>query len=164
MVCFTTPKPGRAAVEGAGGGVVRLALLRGRSHLRCRLGHGRRIVIASVLRNVIGGNIEAGGVGHVVDIESVLQVVPFLNCSIFTREASARFWKGWRKILRWPLVKVVSKLSPLGTPSVPGESSGSVKQEAFRAAPARLRCYRTRRSGRSPRSWRCIRERAERWG
>src|SRR5579863_41893 len=53
----------------------------------------------------------------------------------FTNDMSARFCQAWRKMLRWPVVKLVSKLSPAGIapPRSPGFSSGSVKQDDLSA-------------------------------
>src|ERR1700722_17432836 len=52
----------------------------------------------------------------------------------FEREMSAFFCQAWRKMLRWPEVKLVSKISPGGTPFVAlGVSTGNVRQDAFRA-------------------------------
>src|SRR5271155_4559376 len=63
----------------------------------------------------------------------------------FTSEMSARFCQAWRKMLRWPVVKLVSKVSPGGIapPRSPGFRSGRVKQLALSAyadegAPGRL--------------------------
>src|SRR5271166_4166993 len=53
----------------------------------------------------------------------------------FTKEMSARLCQDWRKMLRWPLVKLVSKASPVGIapPRSPGWSKGRVKQEDLSA-------------------------------
>jgi hypothetical protein len=52
----------------------------------------------------------------------------------FEREISAFFCHVWRKMLRWPEVKLVSKVSPAGIPFVAlGVSNGKVKQAAFNA-------------------------------
>src|SRR5580704_1751959 len=53
----------------------------------------------------------------------------------FKKEMSARFCQAWRKMLRWPVVKLVSKVSPAGMapPRSPGLSSGKVKQFDFNA-------------------------------
>src|SRR5271170_6509136 len=57
-----------------------------------------------------------------------------VNDVIFTIEMSAFFCQDCRKMLRWPLVKPVSKLSPGAMPFVAlGVKSGTVKQEALRA-------------------------------
>src|SRR6202044_1035879 len=47
----------------------------------------------------------------------------------FTMDMSARRCQAWRKILRWPVVKLVSKVSPGGIAPFrsPGARSGSVK-------------------------------------
>src|ERR1700691_2195990 len=52
-----------------------------------------------------------------------------VNWVIFTREISALRCQDCRKILRWPEVKPVSKVSPAGIapPRSPGLNNGSVK-------------------------------------
>src|ERR1700683_982549 len=54
---------------------------------------------------------------------------------IFTSETSRRRCQDWRKMLRWPVVKFVSKVSPGGIapPRSSGASSGTVKQAALSA-------------------------------
>src|SRR5579863_938648 len=56
-------------------------------------------------------------------------------CVSLTKEMLAAFCHDWRKMLRWPLVKLVSKVSPAGIapPRSPGLSSGKVKHDDFRA-------------------------------
>src|SRR5216684_7745929 len=58
-----------------------------------------------------------------------------VNCVALIREASVRRCQGCRKMLRCPVVKVVSKMSPAGIAPFrsPGLSSGSVKQFGSRA-------------------------------
>src|SRR5580704_757443 len=58
-----------------------------------------------------------------------------VSCVSFTNEMSARLCHDWRKMLRWPFVKSVSKVSPAGIapPRAPGLSKGTVKQEALSA-------------------------------
>src|SRR5882762_9675005 len=57
------------------------------------------------------------------------------NCVSFSRDTSARRCQDCRNMLRWPEVKLVSKLSPVAIAPFksPGLSSGSVKQDALRA-------------------------------
>src|ERR1700688_4487760 len=54
----------------AGGRVVKAA---GTARGKRRRAHYWELVIELILRNVVDGDIEAGGVGHVEDIEAVLQ-------------------------------------------------------------------------------------------
>src|ERR1700674_5575859 len=73
-----------------------------------------------------------------------------VNCVVLTTDKSARLCQGWRKMLRWPDVKLVSKTSPAGLapeglaglptdgPGIapfksPGFSRGTVKQFGFKA-------------------------------
>jgi len=95
----------------------------------------REGVVACVLRDFIARDVEAGGVGQVVDVEGVLQVEAVANGEHLDGEASARFCADWRKMLRWPVVYPVSNGSEVGIapPRPPAGSSGSVKQEAFSA-------------------------------
>src|SRR5579863_1970496 len=60
---------------------------------------------------------------------------PSVIAVTFTNDMSARFCQAWRKMLRWPVVKLVSKVSPAGIapPRSPGLSRGSVKQDDLRA-------------------------------
>src|ERR1700733_3653891 len=53
----------------------------------------------------------------------------------FTNEILALFCQACRKILRWPVVKLVSNVSPAGMapPRSPGLSRGKVKQLDLRA-------------------------------
>src|SRR3974390_1047904 len=58
-----------------------------------------------------------------------------VTCVVFMNEMSAERCHDWRKMLRWPLVKLVSYRSPAGTapPRSPGLSKGTGKQSDFRA-------------------------------
>src|SRR5580704_7949464 len=66
-----------------------------------------------------------------LNFSEVLSVI----CVDFIKEMSVRFCQACRNMLRWPVVKLVSKVSPAGIapPRSPGLSSGRVKQAAFSA-------------------------------
>ena len=91
--------------------------------------HGRVVVIL-VLRNVIERKVEAGSVGQVKDIEGVLQHHTLGDIGVLHDGEVRRLCQVWRKMLRCPVVKLVSKVSPAGIAPFksPGESSGRVKQ------------------------------------
>src|SRR5258706_15883343 len=60
-----------------------------------------------------------------------------LSLVSFTMERSIRFCQDWRKMLRWPVVKLVSKGSFIGMApfKAPGARIGSVKQAGSNASP-----------------------------
>src|ERR1700677_4279590 len=65
-----------------------------------------------------------------------LRLMPSLILVIFTSEISARFCQACRKMLRWPFVKSVSKVSPAGTAENLGldeVTTGTLKQAGLSA-------------------------------
>ena len=61
----------------------------------------REGIVTRVDVHVSARDIEAAGVGEVVDVEGVFKGVPFTDFDVLDqRGICARFWKAWRKILR----------------------------------------------------------------
>ena len=91
--------------------------------------HGK-LVVELILRDVVDGDIETGRIGHVENIEAVLQREAFRDRVTLANDTLTALCQDWRKMLRWPLVKLVSKVSLAGIapPRAPGCSIGKVKQ------------------------------------
>jgi hypothetical protein len=85
-----------------------------------RLPYDREIVVELVLGYIVDGDIKAAGVGQVENVERCISAEIALGelGVTFTKEIWAALCHDWRKMLRWPLVKLVSKVSLAGNRSV----------------------------------------------